>query len=165
MLENQQDFEASFNPLASWTFSPGTAEDFTHYNGLTDKVGVVLSTEMPVENILSFPYFGLGALNEYELVVIGRDLSVKIDSNEIGSFFSTGRFGDDKFGPSEARLKAIKQLLTRFSIEDIRNGLANYLASDPIFGPALLSIFETYHLYMSPTLRNTINSINEPRQS
>jgi hypothetical protein len=36
--------------------------------------GVVMVTIVPIEDIFSLPYFGLGALDEYELVLVGNQL-------------------------------------------------------------------------------------------
>jgi len=63
-------------PLSSWSMSRVTASNFGgHGGGFADtnvKAGIIVSSVVPVEDILAIPLTGFGCLNEQEAVVIGR---------------------------------------------------------------------------------------------
>ncbi|MGV8972200.1 MAG: hypothetical protein ACOH10_07745 [Rhodoglobus sp.] len=72
-------------PLSSWSVDRDTADQFARSNGqgVTGQVNVVVGTTVPVERILSTPRSGFGALNEWEVVVIGGQLDVTVRTNVI----------------------------------------------------------------------------------
>jgi hypothetical protein len=73
---NPESFDFTHYPLSSWSFDPDQAVRFANMD-LTKflrRRGVVMVTIVPIEDIFSLPYFGLGALDEYELVLVGNQL-------------------------------------------------------------------------------------------
>lgn len=79
------DANIPLRPLSSWTLDRDTADEFGRNSGQgsSKQVNVVVGTTVPVERILATPRTGVGALNEWEVVVLGGPLDVAVRTSVI----------------------------------------------------------------------------------
>jgi len=79
MLENgtPENMSVSMRPLSSWSTSIDVANRFSGDvfetpGGSKSRTGILLSSVVPVEDILAIPLTGFGCLNEHEIVLLGK---------------------------------------------------------------------------------------------
>jgi hypothetical protein len=72
------------NPMSSFTVSTDTAWEFAHgiEGGGTGEYPRVVAIEVPVDKVIGMPGTGVGALHEFELVLMGGDYPATIMSRE-----------------------------------------------------------------------------------
>ena len=75
-LKTPDDFTFTPYPLSSWSFNKNTAEIFARSDLSEYRRGMLIYADIPALDIFSIPYFGIGALDEYEIVVTGDPRSV-----------------------------------------------------------------------------------------
>lgn len=75
---------ATMRPASSWTLTPGIAEIFAPSEFREDGVsgGYVVSSYVPVENILSTPFTGFGCLDEKEVVLLGKPIDIYVGKRD-----------------------------------------------------------------------------------
>ncbi|MEV7011658.1 hypothetical protein [Streptosporangium sp. NPDC051022] len=80
--------EVSLHPLSSFTLNPFTAQEFVGDEGDSDWAGdhgVVLDGTVPVSRVFALPRTGIGCLNEWEAVVLGRTDQWRV-SGRVGKY-------------------------------------------------------------------------------
>ena len=79
------DTTIALRPMSSWTLDRDTADQFGRNSGQgsSKQVNVVVGTTVPVERIIATPRTGVGALNEWEVVVLGGKLDVAVRTSVI----------------------------------------------------------------------------------